>query len=163
MGPAGPVGPAGPAGPVGSPGATGVPGATGAPGTNGANLAGQIELGTSAFPLAASNFVGLANENAIEGKVAQVLGTTGHFTAFYCHQDVVAAANRTYTVRLGTVLGATTTFANTTLTCTITSGNVSGSTTGASVPFSAGQTIDIAAPGAVDVNANATFSVAVGP
>jgi hypothetical protein len=101
-----------------------------------------------------------------EGIVAQVMATGGTITGFRCYQSVTAAASRTFTLKKGTISGATVTFTATTWTCAIASGARSGTGTnsGGTVTYSAGDTLDVALPAPVDAGANsAAFAVAVGP
>lgn len=132
-------------------------GATGVPGTPGTAI-NEFDFSTGGTNQSSNNFVGVGSVNSNEAKVAQITTSSGTLTTFRCFQSAAAGAARTFTLRLGTITGGTATFANTTLTCTIPSGSLSGVGAGV-VAYVAGQTLDIALPATTD---NTPASIAVG-
>jgi len=99
-------------------------------------------------------YVGLGGADGVEANVSVILPTRGHFKSFYCYQGAMTATGETYTLNVNDV--------STALTCTVPSGSLSGSTTGASVSFSAGDVIDILLP-ATPPEAPGSFAIGVGP
>ena len=161
QGPAGPpgaTGPQGPAGPTGATGATGAQGPIGLTGATGPVGPVQILFNSGGQNISANHFVGVSIVDSQEAHTQQVVAVSGHLTAMYCS---VAAPP-------GNSVGVTFTLrkngANTALTCTITNAATQGSTTGASVAFSAGDLLDIALPNSIaSANKAASFAVLIGP
>jgi hypothetical protein len=101
-------------------------------------------------------FVGVGGAHGMpEGNVEQIMPIAGHFIALSCFMATTSTSAQTFTLRLNG--------ANTTLTCTIPAGSLSGSTTGASIAFSVGALVDIACPAANVPGTPGSFSLTVGP
>ncbi len=144
-------------GPTGADGAAGARGPQGDTGPAGANLAGQILFSTGlnnlAGPSGALRYVGIADSEAAEID-QQIVAASGHFTALYCYAANVPTVSTTFTLRDNA--------SDTSVTCTIAAGAHTGSTTGLSVPFSAGDLLDVSTP-ANGNGGKASFAVTVGP
>jgi len=110
-------------------------GATGA--TSGA--VNQILFSSGGSNLSNSQFIGIADVNPTEAKVQQVVAAGGTATTMRCFIESAPAANITFTLRKNG--------ANTALTCTIPSGQTSGSGTGTAT-WVAGDLLDVQAPAA---------------
>jgi hypothetical protein len=112
---------------------------------------------TGTAPLSASHYLGIYGDSSTESTVTQILAASGHFTSFYCYSSTTQnGQSMVFTVRHN--------FASTTLTCTIPANATEGSTTGASIAFSAGDTIDILEPGSpIAGGGHGAFAVGVGP
>ncbi|MGH3847047.1 MAG: hypothetical protein ACRDS0_37350 [Pseudonocardiaceae bacterium] len=93
-------------------------------------------------------------KSTTETDVQQILGMSGHITAFYCYQGKAAGADRIYTFRLNG--------SSTSLTCTVPTGLWQGVTTGASIAIAPGDLIDVLLPGAGEAQP-ISFSLTVGP
>jgi len=85
-----------------------------------------------------------------EGEVQQIVASGATFTTMRCHVAVAAAGSTTYTLRVNG--------GNSTLTCTIAGGQTNGSGSG-SVTVSAGDSVDVATPGAGTPGQPASFAV----
>ena len=134
---AGPTGPTGPTGPS-------------APSTV------SMLFSTGGSNLSNNAFVGVGGiHGAPEGTVQQVMSVAGHFTALSCFMATTSTSAQTFTLRVNG--------ANTTLTCTIPVGSLSGSTTGASIAFSPGNLVDIACPTSGTNATPGSFALTVGP
>jgi hypothetical protein len=110
---------------------------------------------TGASNLGNNLFVGVGAVNATEAKVDQIMSVAGHFTALFCVMGGTSSSSLTFTLRRNG--------ANTTLTCVIPAGSLSGSTTGASVAFSSGDLFDIACPASGVPGQPGNFALAVAP
>jgi hypothetical protein len=133
---------------------------------------GSVERSASLIEFSSGNqnqtnggFVGVGNRDTAtnEANVAQIMATNGTVTSFTCYQAAPASAAKTFTLRKGTISGGTITFADTTWTCTIATGNRSGTgTSSGTTTFVAGDTLEVHLPAAAD-NVVATFGVGYGP
>ena len=156
----GDTGASGPTGATGATGLTGDTGSTGATGDTGPTGAGGPSNSTMLFSSGAgtignNDFVGVGGVNVKENEVQQVMSVGGTFTALGCFINVTAPADLTFTVQRNG--------APTSLICTIPSGGTSAVATG-SVPFVAGDLIDIATPPAnMPGGAAGSFALTVGP
>ena len=149
-GPAGPTGATGvtgstgATGPAGPTGATGVTGATGATGPTGP-IGPNFLLFSSGSSVAASTtvFIGQGAQSGTEQLVQQVVPVAMTFGHFNCTSIKPTGSNSvTFNLRQATATGGNFGAATTIATCSVTSGNVSGSTAG-SVSLVAGDVYEV--------------------
>jgi hypothetical protein len=141
------MGPTGAKGTTGAKGATGARGPTGPSGRGGAH---QILFNRGGLNVGNGHFVGIADEDATEIKVQQIVAAAGSATTMRCFSEDAPAVNITFTLRKNG--------ADTALTCTILAGQTSGSGSG-SASWVAGDLLDVRAPAAGMPNKIASFAI----
>ena len=147
----GPTGNTGATGPTGSTGATGPTGSTGATGATGPSGAGSTFISggsgsSAAFP--GTIFTGLDSQsNVADSDVWKMIGANVSFGHFYCAgPKPTASTSITFTVRVTTFSGGSSSTTSLAPTCTVASGATAGSATG-TWSISAGQAIDVQVTG----------------
>jgi hypothetical protein len=128
---------------VGATGPTGDAGPTGPTGSPGPSTSAQVFFSTGPDSLTAGGFVGVAAADSSEVNVAQIAFLPQTYTSIACFMARTTTVDEVFTVRVGPPGSVV----NSTLTCTIPAGSLSGTSSGTGTATVApGDLLSIAIP-----------------